>query len=161
MSQRFNPFWLTFGRLPSDSVTAVTDYITSFNTAFKGTTVDLDPRVEVLTLEPWIERKALLRLGHMYSVGEHPVYSQPITIDMLNFFSGKTIASFVEASLTGTRTKDEIDRDRAEYTRVNTIEADGQIRNTGFTPSQKKEGVASTTVTLNPMEIKTFWVEFA
>ncbi len=47
-----------------------------------GLTRALPDNVQLLTLEPWREGTQLLRLEHIYDMGEHPILSQPITIDL-------------------------------------------------------------------------------
>ena len=40
----------------------------------------LAENVHILTLEPWRDGTQLLRLEHVYDVGEHPILSNPATI---------------------------------------------------------------------------------
>lgn len=38
--------------------------------------------VRILTLERWNANEILLRLEHIFQLNEHPVYSQPATVEI-------------------------------------------------------------------------------
>ena len=47
-----------------------------------GLSVPLPPNVHLLTLEPWRDGTHLLRLEHVYGVGESPTLSMPVTVQL-------------------------------------------------------------------------------
>ncbi|XP_011704639.1 PREDICTED: lysosomal alpha-mannosidase isoform X1 [Wasmannia auropunctata] len=59
----------------------------------------LPPNVHILTLEPWKDDTILLRLEHLFEVGEAQRLSQPVEIDIQNLFSMFSIESIKETTL--------------------------------------------------------------
>ncbi|XP_011872614.1 PREDICTED: lysosomal alpha-mannosidase isoform X2 [Vollenhovia emeryi] len=59
----------------------------------------LPPNVHILTLEPWKDGTILLRLEHLFEVGEAQQMSQPVEINIQNLFSTFTIESIKETTL--------------------------------------------------------------
>jgi hypothetical protein len=89
----------------------------------------------------------LVRLGHQYARNENSTYSQPVNVDLSALFPNATIVSVVEKTLTGNQNwKDYLDR---------------RLNWTG-TPSQRERiDPLKPVVTLQPMDIRTFYVELA
>jgi len=55
-----------------------------------GLNKTLPPNVHILTLEPWKGDTILLRLEHLFEVGEAQQMSQPVEINIqVNFYSYK------------------------------------------------------------------------
>ena len=63
----------------------------------------LPANVHLLTLERWQPGQVLLRLQHLFAVGEHPTWSQPATVDLSKLFNAKFLApiNMTETILSG------------------------------------------------------------
>jgi hypothetical protein len=91
----------------------------------------------------------LLRLSHQFAVGEDPVLSQPVTVNLATLFSGVTLNNVVEVSLTANQPASDIEENIYKWN------TGGPNANTNsFTyPIKPFDGVS---VTINPMDIRTF-----
>ena len=130
---------------------------------------ELPPNVNLLTLEPWLDwstggfpsKQFLVRLEHLFEEGEHSSYSQPVTISLSDFFGSAGLGigelSFMrETTLGGNRWKDEVRRfDWKLKDGGEAVEADKTPEATGT-----DEATGAFDVTLGPMQIRTFVVEF-
>merc|ERR1712190_330045 len=111
--------------------------------------------------------QVLVRFAHMYSIGEHPTLSKPATISMTDIFSkGRLkIKSAKAMSVTGNQGIEEMDAKKFAWKTHDLtggkveaeIDANGQpfVRRFPFNPKDPK-----LSVTLRPMEVKTFFVTF-
>jgi len=151
-----NKLWMqpivTFGKFNGD----VTSYRNHFNTNF---TALLNPQsipgsLNLLTLEPIVPgRSVLLRLEHLYDPNDDPQgLSKPITLDLNQFFrTPVTVTRLLEYNLAANEPLDHIHRltwrtsDRA------------QPQQTSF---KRQASHDTTVITLKPLEIRTFIVEY-
>jgi alpha-mannosidase len=111
--------------------------------------------------------QVLVRFAHLYSIGEHPELSKPATFNMADVFAkGRLkIKSAVAVSVTGNQLIEEMDSKKFKWKTQDLtggkvtaeIEANGQPfeKRFPFDPSNPK-----LTVTLRPMEVRTFFVRF-
>jgi alpha-mannosidase len=109
--------------------------------------------------------QVLVRFAHLYSIGEHPTLSKPATVNMAEVFAkGKLkIKSAVAMSLTGNQLIEEMDAKKFAWKTTDLtggkvtaeINANGQPFESRF-PFDAKD----LSVTLRPMEIRTFFVTF-
>merc|ERR1711871_542622 len=110
----------------------------------------------------------LLRLAHLYSVGEHPTLSQPATVSLAEGFAnaGLKIVSARETMLTAARpvtapykwkTQPDNDAVAAQLAESNAkcAESNSTAAAAVFDPNDP-----SLTVTIRPMELKTFLAKF-
>jgi len=126
---------------------------------------ELPPNVKLMTLTDNYKNargskptKTLLRLSHLYSVGEHPKLSLPASVSLAKVFSktGLKIKSVEETSLTGNQPLKQMDdakliwKTHEPWNYSHPKPYDERIY-------MKEEGFV---VTLRPMELRTFWVEF-
>nr|XP_051691757.1 lysosomal alpha-mannosidase [Oryctolagus cuniculus] len=112
---------------------------------FSGLRRALPPSVHLLTLAHWGPDKLLLRLEHQFARGEDSGHnlSSPVTLDLLNLFSTFTITHLQETTLVA-------NQPRASASRLK------WTPNTGPVPLPSVPPLDSTTITLQPMEIRTF-----
>jgi lysosomal alpha-mannosidase len=107
-------------------------YISNFKTSFAGLTKPLPYNVNFLTLAEWHGTShMLIRLEHLFQKGEDIELSRPVTVDLKGLFETFDISSMYETSLT-------------------TLE---------IYPNSTR--TSDLTVTLQPMEIRTFIAEVA
>ena len=97
----------------------------------------------------------MLRVAHLYSVGEHPTLSAPATVSFADIFSktGLTITSMRETTLTGNQDKAEWEAKKLHW------ETDVPAPYESYVPFDAND--AELKVTLRPMEVRTFLVNFA
>uniref|UniRef100_A0A8C3W8Z6 Alpha-mannosidase n=1 Tax=Catagonus wagneri TaxID=51154 RepID=A0A8C3W8Z6_9CETA len=114
-------------------------------TQFSGLRRELPPSVHLLTLAHWGPETLLLRFEHQFAVGEDAGrnLSSPVTLDLTNLFSTFTITSLQETTLAANQL-------RAHSSRLK------WTPNTGPTPQPPPSRLVSATITLQPMEIRTF-----
>ena len=118
---------------------------------FSVTSYGLPPNIMLITYAPLdlgednsdVDAVFLVRLGHQYGIGEDPVLSKSVDVDLLNLFPGHNIVSVQEKTLSGNQDHAAWAKQRLDWTGE---ESAGQYR------SSPK----GTTVTLNPMDILTF-----
>jgi len=87
----------------------------------------------------------LIRLGHKYAVDEDEELSQPVHVDLATLLSGFELVSAVEMTLTGNQKYDDWINNKLDWVGSNPI-------------AQSSIGDTNSTVTLQPMEIRTFVV---
>ncbi|KAF4014557.1 hypothetical protein G4228_006816 [Cervus hanglu yarkandensis] len=114
-------------------------------TQFSGLRRELPPSVHLLTLARWGPETLLLRLEHQFAVGEDSGrnMSSPVTLDLTNLFSAFTITHLRETTLAANQLL--AYASRLQWT-----------TDTGPTPHPSPSRLVSATITLHPMEIRTF-----
>ena len=110
----------------------------------------------------------MIRLAHLYSIGEHKTLSQPATVSLTDIFSKADlkVVSARAMSLTGNQGIEEMDANRIDWNTTDVtngavtaeITANGQPLTTRakFDPKDPKLQVQ-----LRPMEVRTFLVKLA
>ena len=121
---------------------------------------ELPPNVNLLTFEPWFNASApdgpvqyLVRLEHLFEEGEHPTWSQPATVSLSQMFAptGFNIGevSFVkETTLGGNQWKEDLTR------------LDWKVKGEKLSSEKPAESSSEDEVTLQPLQIRTFIIEF-
>ncbi|GAB5356636.1 hypothetical protein AAMO2058_000306400 [Amorphochlora amoebiformis] len=102
--------------------------------------------------------KTLLRLAHLYSVGEHPTLSVPAKVSLSQIFAAQDlkIATVEETALTGNEALKKMDDEKLIW---DTFEP---WNYTNPTPYDKRIYMDKNyIVEIRPMELRTFWVTFA
>eukprot|EP00931_Biecheleriopsis_adriatica_P102099 TRINITY_DN77122_c0_g1_i1.p1 TRINITY_DN77122_c0_g1~~TRINITY_DN77122_c0_g1_i1.p1 ORF type:complete len:1154 (+),score=170.39 TRINITY_DN77122_c0_g1_i1:66-3527(+) len=145
--------------------------MTSKQPVFSALQKALPKNVRLMTLTDnyaeWNAGQSLLRLAHMYSIGEHPELSKPANVSLAEVFAkGRLKIKTAQAmSLTGNQPQEQMDAKKfpwktkdLESGKVTAeIEANGK-------PFEKRFQFDPTDpqliVTLRPMEIRTFFVTF-
>jgi len=101
-------------------------------------------------LFPANDNRFVLRIRHIFAVGEDTELSKPTTINISNLFKGKTISTVQEMNLLGTV-------DISQISHMKWITEDGL----NLTPiKEPKRSPTDTIVTLSPMQTKTFLITF-
>ncbi|GAV03424.1 hypothetical protein RvY_13849-2 [Ramazzottius varieornatus] len=115
--------------------------------SYTGIADALPDNVNLLSIEQWKGSSLLVRLEHMFDINEDPLLSQPITVDLQHVFHDFDILAIREMTLDG----------NIALTDVNKLTWQKRASNA---PRRKVfVSVANTTVTLSPMEIRTFQIE--
>jgi len=126
----------------------LTNWITNYNLVFSPLTANLPANVYMQTLRPVVFPQSdtgfIMRLRHVYMVGEDASLSRPVTFDITNLFKGKTFSNFKEMNLLGT-------------TEI------GDINHMTWTTDDGKQYTQKTSkplrldfITLNPQQTRTF-----
>ncbi|XP_059552472.1 lysosomal alpha-mannosidase isoform X1 [Myotis daubentonii] len=112
---------------------------------FSGLRRELPPNVHLLTLARWGREMLLLRLEHQFALGEDMVgnLSSPVTLDLRDLFSAFTITDLKETTLAANQL-------RAKASRLQ------WTPNTGPTLKPSPSRLDPASITLQPMEIRTF-----
>ena len=128
----------------------------------KSYVAPLHPNVQLMTLQALSAKSLLLRFSHQFGLYEDPLLSRPVEIDISAFFapSKLSVVDVHEVSLTNSQTKSDILRRRSENSAWKTEE--GAAGHATPPPHPwRQAAAATTTVTLGPLEIKTFVVTLA
>ena len=107
-----------------------------------------------------LDKQCLLtRLTHLYSVGEHPTLSKPVTVDFGQLFRAKWsfLKQVTEMTLTATTPLVDVDESKSMKEAWITNEDDDDNEDVAYV----RMPVHGTTVTLQAMEVRAFKVCFA
>jgi hypothetical protein len=129
-------------------IQSVDSYIKDYKTSFTAVQTDLPINIELMTLQPWRDGAVLIRLSHQFGVNEGNNYNKPVTVDLSTIFTAK-LDSVTELSLTA----NQLAGQHKPYT-WNTTDT------TSNAAKYPRIPLAGTTVTINPMEIRTFSATF-
>jgi len=128
--------------------------------------------VNLLTFEPWLNTsfieyvptQYLVRFEHLFEEGEHSVWSKPVSIPVQEFFGPSglnigTISFIKETTLGGNQWKE--DREALQWKIKGEKEEDleWKINEKSFQSKKVEESVLENIV-LEPLEIRTFIIEF-
>ncbi|XP_001603702.3 lysosomal alpha-mannosidase isoform X1 [Nasonia vitripennis] len=142
-------------------VTPTTESFKEWNEYYKmrddGWIKPLPKNVRILTLEPWKDGEVLLRLEHLFEEGESPKYSVPAQVDLKEVFSGFTVQSVQETILGANQWMEDLQRLKWQP-ETNKV---GDSEDSSSDDSSLLSGVDSTSITIRPMEIRTFVVKLA
>ena len=129
---------------------------------FTALSAELPENVKMMTVtdnyQDINDGASLLRLSHMYSVGEHPSLSLPATVDLSKVFGKKgfEIATIKETSLTGNQPP--IKETFKWKTKVLNEGVQEQLDEFKAYDVRVPFNKLTTEVTLRPMELRTFFV---
>jgi len=126
------------------------EYMKKFRTSWSGLKKALPDNVHLLTLEQWHSNTYLLRLEHFYEKTDDPVLSKPASVQLKGLFSGFEIVSVEEYSLGGNQPLSEAKRLQWNIK--------GHTTNGDMSSFVTPVDTMSLTVTLDPMQIRTFRV---
>lgn len=129
-------------------------WVANFQTNFSSIATAVPPNVALLTFMAWDSpSKLLIRLGHMYAIGEDSSLSKPATVSLSTLFAGFTITDVEEVSLTANQNAAELRARRQSWKTVpdaSDVSESSQHYDTPVAPQLS--------VTLGPMQIRTFFL---
>ncbi|KAF5790866.1 putative alpha-mannosidase [Helianthus annuus] len=106
----------------------------------------------IITLQELESGTVLLRLAHLYEVGEDKDYSVMASVELKKLFPNRKISKVTEMNLSGNQERDEMEKKRLNWKTQDSSEAK-IVRGGGVDPEKL-------VVELGPMEIRTFFVDF-
>ncbi|XP_067011637.2 lysosomal alpha-mannosidase [Anabrus simplex] len=131
------------------------EWSSAYNMEYYGLNVALPPNVQILTLEPWKGNSLLLRLEHIMEIKDDPTLSRPATVSLRKLFAAFTILSLRETTLGANQWL--TDSTRLIW-KADTNEV---FESSHIKQKSKRLNFAEDllSVTLNPMQIRTFIIE--
>jgi len=133
--------------------TTMNTWISNYNLVYAPLNFSLPANVYLQTLRPVVfpqtDTRYILRLRHIYQVGEDANLSKPVTLDITNLFKGRSITAITEMNLLGT-----IDISKIKHMQWRTD--DGKT----YVP-KPTEPVDVAAITLNAMQTRTFMISLA
>lgn len=115
--------------------------------------------VHLLTFEPWKENSILIRFEQIFAKDEDEKYSQPVSFDLTqDFFHGIDAVSMRETTLSANQWLNEVDRRLQFKFTKKPKEMPSSVEHGGC--NDGKQGYTSLKITLSPMEIRTFVINF-
>jgi lysosomal alpha-mannosidase len=119
----------------------------SYLSQYSGLPRALPNNVQILTLEPWKGVSFLLRLEHVFEKGEDEVLSQPAVVNLRDLFTSFEITTVQETTLGANQWLEQNNRlqfsTKKNEKRATLVQALDDYQ-----------------ITLNPMQIRTFVIEF-
>jgi hypothetical protein len=140
-SRIFSPLVLGFTSLS----TTVSQWIAGHTTSGSWVNQALPINVDLMTLQATSNGEHILRLSHQFGVGEDSKYSVPVTVDLSTLFNSIHLTDLKEVSLT-------TNQDVANMKQMQWMTNDEETNKDLF----ENVPFAGTTVTINPMDVRTF-----
>ncbi len=127
-------------------------------TSFSGLKQPLPKNVMLITKRLLYDKDAdktyLIRLGHQYGLGEDDELSQPTNVDISALFPGQSVTGILETTLSGNRDIGTWRKERLQWTGKGEHDRGAADEITYVSD----HGTLSATITLEPMDIRTFKV---
>ncbi|CAK8542739.1 unnamed protein product [Lathyrus sativus] len=108
----------------------------------------------LLTLQDFGNGKVLLRLAHLYEVGEDKDYSVTANVELKRLFPNKKISKVTEMSLSANQERGEMEKRKLVWNVEGSFSEESKVVRGGPVDPTKL------VVELAPMEIRTFFVDF-
>lgn len=141
---------------------------TPLHPSFTGIEAPLPPNVKLMTMTSnyaeLFEGGLMLRLAHLFSVDEHPVWSKPANVSLAKVFAktGFKITSVLEMSLTGNAPLAVMDAGKVKWPTHDPT--NGNMWHTSDNAADERVLMPTDdeefTITLRPMELRTLIVKF-
>ncbi|KAL3813940.1 hypothetical protein ACJIZ3_015208 [Penstemon smallii] len=147
----YSPFLLAFTEQEEDNW--ISSHVSSFSAI--DSSYRLPDNVAILTLQELESNKeVLLRLAHLYELGEDEDLSVMANIELQKLFPGKQIIKAVETSLSANQERSEMEKKRLIWkVQGSASNGESKLRRGTVDPSKL-------IVELAPMEIRTFVIHF-
>lgn len=145
----YSPLLLAFSEEDGDK------WMDSHVTTFSGfdSSYILPDNVAVLTLQELDDGKVLLRLAHLYEMGEDKDLSVMTSVELKKLFPKKKIGKAAEMSLSANQERAEMEKKRLVWKAEGSSRKQAALRGGPVDP-------AKLVVELAPMEIRTFVIDF-
>lgn len=124
----------------------------SYTANFSALSAPLPPQLGVVTVHAQGPSTVLLRVAHMFGVGEDDVLSKPASVDLATLFTGFRVLAATEMTLPGT-----IPLTEAPVTTYTTTDG-ASVTLPVVPPAPAGPGL---TITLGPMQVRTFRCQVA
>ncbi|XP_073007335.1 alpha-mannosidase At3g26720-like [Typha latifolia] len=113
----------------------------------------LPDNVALITLQALEDGSILLRLAHLYEVGEDKDFSQMAAVELKKMFPDKKISKITEMSLSANQERTAMEKKRLKWKVEDSPGSEAPVRGGPVDPSKL-------IVELGPMEIRTFIIKF-
>ena len=122
------------------------DYLTKYNVMYSAVSRELPANVHLLTLQFVDANTVILRLEHQFEKNEDSTLSKPVTVSLDGLFKPFKIESMTELVLGA----------NDELSNVHRLQWKTAEEEAPVTQEEKRDDLKANSVTLNPMEIRTF-----
>lgn len=149
----YSPFLLAFSEQDGNG------YLSSHVTTFSAIdpSYSLPDNVAMLTLQELDNGKVLIRLAHLYEVGEDKDLSVMTSVELKKLFPSKKIAKVTEMSLSANQERSEMEKKRLVWK----VEGDSSSNASSKVLRGGAIDPEKLVVELAPMEIRTLFIKFA
>ncbi|WOL03753.1 putative alpha-mannosidase [Canna indica] len=147
--QIYSPFLIAFSEEHGGNWS--NSHVTSFS--MMDSSYSLPDNVALITLQELEDGSVLLRLAHLYEVGEDKHLSKMAYIELKKMFPGKKISNITEMNLSANQERVEMEKTKLKWVVENSSSAETVLRGGLVDPSKL-------VVELGPMEIRTFILKF-
>ncbi|KAI4366760.1 hypothetical protein MLD38_022594 [Melastoma candidum] len=146
----YSPLLLAFAEQDGDH------WRSTSRTTFSGidSSYILPENVAVITLQELIDKSVLIRLAHLYEVGEDKDLSITASVELRKLFPGKKVGKVIEMSLSANQERSEMERKRLVWQAQGVESEEHKVSRGGPVDPLKL------VVDIAPMEIRTFIVQF-
>ncbi|KAL0351207.1 UNVERIFIED_CONTAM: Alpha-mannosidase [Sesamum radiatum] len=145
----YSPFLLAFTEQDEDNW--MSSHVPTFSAI--DSSYSLPDNVAILTLQELTNKEVLLRLAHLYEIGEDKELSVMSQVELKKLFQSKQIGKVVEMSLSGNQERSEMEKRRLVW------KAEGWGGESKLTRGGAVDP-GELLVELAPMEIRTFVIHF-
>ncbi|KAL0377241.1 UNVERIFIED_CONTAM: putative alpha-mannosidase [Sesamum radiatum] len=145
----YSPFLLAFTEQDEDNW--MSSHVPTFSAI--DSSYSLPDNVAILTLQELTNKEVLLRLAHLYEIGEDKELSVMSKVELKKLFQSKKIGKVVEMSLSGNQERSEMEKKRLVW------KAEGWDGESKLTRGGAVDP-GELLVELAPMEIRTFVIHF-
>ncbi|KAI3500943.1 hypothetical protein L1887_36772 [Cichorium endivia] len=144
----YSPLLLAFSE--QDGNDWINNHVSSFSMI--DSSYSLPNNTAIITLQELESGKVLLRLAHLYEVGEDKDYSVMASVELKKLFPDKKIKKVTEMNLSGNQERGEMEKKKLGW-KVKGSSEEAEIVRGGGVDSEKL------VVELGPMEIRTFFID--
>ncbi|KAK4603124.1 hypothetical protein RGQ29_011909 [Quercus rubra] len=146
----YSPLLLAFAEQDGD--TGMSSHVASFSGI--DSSYSLPDNVALITLQELDDGKVLLRLAHLYEIGEDKNLSVMTSVELKKLFPGKKIGKVTETNLSANQERTEMEKKRLVWKVEGSSREENKVVRGGPVDPDKL------VVELAPMEIRTFVIDF-
>ncbi|KAK7849266.1 putative alpha-mannosidase [Quercus suber] len=146
----YSPLLLAFAEQDGDN--GMSSHVASFSGI--DSSYSLPDNVALITLQELDDGKVLLRLAHLYEIGEDKNLSVMTSVELKKLFPGKKIGEVTETNLSANQERTEMEKKRLVW------KVEGSSREENKVVRGGPVDPAKLVVELAPMEIRTFVIDF-